>query len=132
MRIAVIENDQGLQQMLALLLGDEGFAVTLWVSGEGAHAMIVRERPDVVLLDLRLEERRTGMAILGEIRGDSRTRDTAVILCSGDIHFLREHAAMLRAWRCGIIEKPFDIAELLAMIQGIATPSHAADRIACV
>ena len=131
-RIAVIENDQGLQQMIALLLGDEGFEVIPWVSGEGAHAMIVRERPDVVLLDLRLEESRTGLAVLSEIRGDPRTRDTAVILCSGDIHFLREHAAMVRAWRCGIIEKPFDIAELLAMIRGIATPPRAADRIACI
>jgi DNA-binding response OmpR family regulator len=129
MRIAVIENDQGLQQMIALLLGEEGFEVVSWLSGEGAYAMIVRERPDVVLLDLRLEESRTGLAILGEIRADPRTRDTAVILCSGDVQFLREHAAMLRAWRCGLIEKPFAIAALLAMIREFATPPRAADRI---
>ncbi len=93
--------------------------------------MIVRERPDVLLLDLRLEESRTGMAVLDEIRNDPRTRDTAVIVCSGDVHFLHEHGAMLRARGCGVIEKPFDIGELLGMIRGFATTPGATDCISC-
>lgn len=129
-RIAVIEDDAGLRQMITFLLGDEGFAVIPCALGAGAHATIARERPDVVLLDLRLEESRTGLAVLEAIRDDPRTRDTAVILCSGDVYFLREHTDELRAQRCGIIEKPFDITELLAMIRGITSPSPATAPIA--
>ncbi len=130
-RIAIVEDDPGLREMMAFLLGDEGFAVIAWLSGAGAHAMILRERPDVLLLDLRLEECRTGMAVLDEIRNDPRTRDTAVIVCSGDTHFLHEHGAMLRARGCGVVEKPFDIGELFAMIRGFATAPGATDRVSC-
>ncbi len=130
-RIAVIENDSGLRRMIAYLLGDEGFAVSEWPSGTGAHAMIRCERPDFVLLDLRLEERRAGVAVLEAIRNDPVTRETAVIICSGDVHFLRAHGAMLRAQGCGIIEKPFDVAELLAMIRAFTSVGRKEDRIAC-
>lgn len=131
-RIAVIEDDTGLRQMINFLLGEEGFEVVPCALGVDAHATIARERPDVVLLDLRLEESRTGLAVLEAIRDDPRTRDTAVIMCSGDVYFLREHAEDLRARRCGIIEKPFDITELLAMIRGITIPATATDHIARV
>lgn len=130
-RIAVIENDLGLRRMLSTLLADEGFSVAEWPTGAGALAVIRRERPDVVLLDLRLEEARTGLVVLEAIRDDPQTRETAVIICSGDIHFLREQGAMLRAQRCGIIEKPFNIAELLALIHLSAGVRPAIDRIAC-
>ena len=131
MHIAIIENDPGLRQILAALLDDEGFTVIEWPSGAGAHAMIRRERPDIVLLDLRLEEARAGLAVLEDIRDDPDTRETAVIVCSGDIRFLHEQGAMLRALRCGIIEKPFDIAELLALIHTATSAPPAIDRAAC-
>lgn len=130
-RIAVVEDEPSLREMMTFLLGDEGFAVIAWPSGAGAYAMILRERPDVLLLDLRLEESRTGMAVLNEIRNDPRTRDTAVIICSGDVHFLHEHGAMLRAWGCGVIEKPFDIGELLRMIRDFAPAPGAIGRVSC-
>jgi len=130
-RIVVIEDDLGLRRMISTLLADEGFAVIEWPTGAGAHALIRRERPDVVLLDFRLEERRAGLAVLDAIRDDPQTRETAVIACSGDIHFLREQGAMLRALQCGIIEKPFDIAELLALIHLSAGTRPARDRVAC-
>lgn len=131
MRIAVVEDDPDLRQMMTFLLSDEGFAVIVWPSGAGAHAMVLRESPDVLLLDLRLEESRTGLAVLDEIRNDPRTRDTAIIVCSGDVHFLREHDGMLRAHGCGVIEKPFDIGELLGMIRAFAAAPSATDRISC-
>ncbi|MDQ2783642.1 MAG: response regulator [Chloroflexota bacterium] len=131
MHIAIIEDDPGLREMMTVLLGDEGFTVIAWSSGVGAHAMTLRERPDLLLLDLRLEESRAGMAVLDEIRNDPHTRDTAVIVCSGDVHFLREHGARLRAQGCGVIEKPFDIGELIAMIRGFAPTPGATDRAFC-
>lgn len=130
-RIAVIEDDPGLRQMLAFLLGDEGFAVIAWPFGAHAHTMILHECPEVVLLDVRLEEKRTGLAVLDEIRADPRTHDTHVIICSGDVHFLREQIGMLRERRCAIIEKPFDIGELLALIRGFSQSSLAADHVTC-
>ncbi|MGI8686939.1 MAG: response regulator [Thermomicrobiales bacterium] len=131
MRIAIVEDEPGLREMMTFLLDDEGYAVIAWPSGAGVHAMILRERPDVLLLDLRLEESRTGMAVLEEIRNDPRTRDTAVIVCSGGVHFLHEHGAMLRAQGCGVIEKPFDIGGLLGMIRSFAPAPGVTDRVPC-
>lgn len=116
--------------MISLLLSDEGYTVIEWPSGAGAYAMTLRERPDLILLDLRLEKSRTGLTVLEEIRSNPQTCATAIIVCSGDVHFLREHGAMLRAWRCGVIEKPFDIAELLALIRAFTGAQFPADCVA--
>jgi len=130
--IAIVEDEPSLREMMTFLLDDEGFAVIAWPSGAGAHAMILRERPDLLLLDLRLEESRTGMSVLNEIRNDPRTRATAVIVCSGDVRFLHEHGAMLRARGCGVIEKPFDIGELLGMICGFTPAPGTTDHVSCL
>jgi len=79
MRIAIVEDEPGLREMMTFMLDDEGFAVIAWPSGAGAHTMILRERPEVLLLDLRLEESRTGMSVLNEIRNDPRTRATSFL-----------------------------------------------------
>jgi len=130
MRIAIVEDERDLREMMTFLLDDEGFAVIAWPSGAGAHAMILRERPDLLLLDLRLEERRTGMSVLNEIRNDPRTRATAVIVCSGDVHFLYEHGAMLRAGvRCD--RKAIRHRALLGMIRCFVPASGATDRVSC-
>ncbi len=118
--------------MIASLLDDEGFAVTMWPSGVGAQAMIARDCPDVVLLDLRLEESRMGTAVLDAIRDDPRTRDTAVIVSSADVHFLRKNEATLRAQGCSIIEKPFMIEALLAMIRAATPTRHTTECRVCL
>jgi DNA-binding NtrC family response regulator len=116
-RIAVIEDDLVLQQLMYALLTDEGYEVVGWRWARGAHAMIRRAHPDAVLLDLRLEDEWSGLRLAEELRHDPATTDMPLVAMSGDHRFLREHREDLERLGCDIEAMPFDLADLLATVE---------------
>lgn len=84
--------------------------------------MLKQTMPDAVILDLRMEERLTGLALLDRITGDPATRHIAVIICSGDRSALNTYAAHLDTRHCTVLVKPFDIGELLATVRAAVPP----------
>ena len=119
-RVACIEDDNDLREMFGLILGDAGMDVRSWASATGAHAFLRRERQDVVLLDLHLGGERAGVHILEEMRHNPEAADSAVIICSGDTPFLHAQEEYVRSLGGAILEKPFDVDELLAMVRRAA------------
>lgn len=65
-----------------------------------------------MLLDLWLGEQRAGIQIL-----DAATRDIPVIVCSGQVDYLRTQAPLFRALGYQTLEKPFQRPRLLAQIE---------------
>jgi DNA-binding response OmpR family regulator len=116
-RIAVIEDDLDLQQLMYALLADEGYEVFGWRWAEGAHALIRRANPDAVVLDLRLEDEWSGLRLAEELRLDPATTGVPLLAMSGDPRFLREHHDDLVRLGCDIEAMPFDIGALLAKIE---------------
>jgi DNA-binding NtrC family response regulator len=116
-RIAVIEDDLVLQQLMYALLTDEGYDVVGWRWAKGAHDLIRRARPDAVLLDLRLEDEWSGLRLAEELHLDPATTDTPLVVVSGDPRYLREHREDLERLGCDIEAMPFDIAALLTKVE---------------
>ena len=50
--IAVINDDKPYIDMMAEVLGDEGYRTVACLASAGAFALIRREQPDLVILDL--------------------------------------------------------------------------------
>lgn len=120
-RITVInDNKDFLELMHALLEEDSGYDVTT-IDGDTIHDLepIRQGRPDLLVIDLR--RRSGGVAgwdILMGIRGDSDLRELPVILCTGDLQGLKEHAeAIARDPKVAILEKPFRVPELEELVQ---------------
>ena len=97
-------------------------------AGEETHEQLKSDRPDLVILDIRMDSRNTGWSLLNALKLDPATRDTPVIVTSGIPRELDEHEPWLRKHRIGILPKPFDLEDLHTCVRTALkpeTPGHA-------
>ena len=114
--IALVEDDPHILALLDDLLKEEGYRTLAIPKGGTAHATITREQPDLVILDLWLERQDMGWKIYDQLRANDVTADIPVIICSADVATVRSRTAAIAARGDAMMEKPFDIAALLATI----------------
>jgi CheY-like chemotaxis protein len=101
--IAVINDDKPYIDMMAEILSDEGYEAVSCLAESEAFEFIQQKQPDLVLLDLKLEQPDSGLNILQMLRLNRPTRGLPVILCSADRQFLTLKEAELRAHNCDIL-----------------------------
>lgn len=117
--IAVVDNDREVLALMREILDDRGWEFLPIASGVEAIAVITRRLPDLVVLDLWLEDPDTGFDILARLRADPRTAQTPVLVWSGFAERLAEHADQLRQQGVAIIAKPFDLETLYGVIDAL-------------
>lgn len=66
-KILVIDDEQGIRHLLDTLLRRKGYDVVLADGGRNGLELFRRERPDVIVLDLKMPEM-DGVAVLQQIR----------------------------------------------------------------
>jgi CheY-like chemotaxis protein len=74
-------------------------------------------RPDLVLLDLELPDI-SGEQVLAELRADPATRAIPVIVVSADVDPDVHHRILAGGARF-VLTKPFDINDLLGLVDGV-------------
>jgi DNA-binding response OmpR family regulator len=117
-RIVVIEDDEATRATLQVLLTDEGYEALL-IEGPGdLLAQLAATKPDLVLLDLMLGSWGDGLALACAIRREPGWKRLPLIVLSAASDRLDQHAFILRDLRCPVLEKPFDLDDLLALIAG--------------
>lgn len=79
-KILVIDDEQGIRNLLDTLLSRKGYDVVLAESGRKGLELFRRERPDVVVLDLKMPEM-DGIAVLQQVR--NLKPDQPVIILTG-------------------------------------------------
>ena len=116
MKLLLIEDDEHVAQVLAEAFASQGHATAIRYTGEEGLAYLTRERPDAVVLDIRLP-RLNGVAVLRQIRATDPA--LPVIIMTG-LATPGEIAEVRRLGVTEIIEKP-DIlrhfSEALARIE---------------
>jgi len=108
-RIAVIDDDIYIGNMLEELLRVNGYDVLRAYSGTEALMLLSKSKPDLVLLDLMLPGL-SGEEVLASIQG------VPVIVLSAKVE-VRDKVKLLLGGAVDYVTKPFDTAELLARIQ---------------
>ena len=123
----MVEDDTAVRAALAELLDESGFQVLTASNGYSGLRLASLEQPRVVLLDLALPEL-SGLEVLRELRARAETRETAIIVVTGNTRWIPE--ARL-AGADLVVEKPFDIEELLAAVHGTIerSPAHRHDEM---
>jgi two-component system, chemotaxis family, chemotaxis protein CheY len=117
-RVLVVDDDPDIRELLFTALEDEGFEVVPAGNGQEALAIIKTFRPDVIVLDLMMPVM-DGWQFAAELRArDEGDEDIPIVLLSA-ARDLKTHAKALAA--ADIIEKPFDLAELLPKIARVAS-----------
>lgn len=78
-KIVLIEDDEILSKVLASELGDAGFEVSQAFDGEAGLALVIAEKPDLVLLDCILPKKH-GFVVLEELKKSPVTQNIPVIM----------------------------------------------------
>jgi len=107
-RIAIIDDDVPIGDMLQELLGREGYEVLRAYSGTEALYLLAGTRPDLVLLDLMLPGL-SGGEVLPHLAG------IPVIVLSAKVD-VQDKVNLLLSGAADYMTKPFDTKELLARI----------------
>jgi DNA-binding response OmpR family regulator len=117
-RIALINDDTTfLELMNDLLESMEGYQVIVCKESDAAYDFVKKERPDLVLLDIRIGGQEAGWTILELLTLDPATNPIPVIVCSAAISELHEHEPLLKKLGVDVLAKPFDLEMLLEKVK---------------
>jgi DNA-binding response OmpR family regulator len=113
-RVLWADDDPMIRSVMAMNLEAEGFEVQTVADGDTAYEEAVRERPDVLVLDIMMPGR-DGYAVLRALRLNPDTAEVPVVLLSAKA----TDAEVWEGWKAGAdyyITKPFDPTELTDFI----------------
>jgi CheY-like chemotaxis protein len=114
-RTVLVVDDHPLNRELAGdVLEAAGYTVLQAEDGDGLLQRVKRERPDVILLDLRLPGL-DGFTLARQLKADPATRRIPVVAVTADLMPERQGRA-LAAGCDGYLRKPLDARELLEAV----------------
>jgi two-component system, OmpR family, alkaline phosphatase synthesis response regulator PhoP len=129
-RILVIDDRAELLALLRMILEDERYQVSVLREGQLAVDTVRAESPDLVILDLRLEDA-SGVDVLQGLRAHTSTADIPVIVYTAAVMEAETVSQLVnseprRYANVAVLQKPFDLDALLDRVQdvlGAAEPS---------
>ena len=118
-RVLVVDAAADLRELMGIALRREGFEVVPVDGGTAAASVLSEEEHHIeaVVLDIQMPEV-DGWEVLARIRSEPATAELPVVVCTvkGRDHDIeRVYASGGNAY----VSKPFDIAELVAALQGV-------------
>ncbi|OGG91018.1 hypothetical protein A3H16_02190 [Candidatus Kaiserbacteria bacterium RIFCSPLOWO2_12_FULL_53_8] len=81
MKILIVEDDPFLSSIAFVRLEQEGYKVSVATDGEKALALLKKEIPDLILLDIVMPGV-SGFDVLKAVKADERYKDISVIMFS--------------------------------------------------
>src|SRR6476659_6687589 len=114
--ILVVDDEPAILDMIAELLGYEGYQVVTTSQGSAAIARAKADPPALILLDLMMPGM-SGWQVIGALKASPQTRSIPIVLLSAR----RDLPAT--AQELGIetfLAKPFDIDELIGVVNQYA------------
>lgn len=112
-RILVVDDEVSIRESLRGILQDEGYLATVAASGEEALEEVVKDPPDLVLLDIWLPGM-DGLAVLAEIKKLHAGLPVIIISGHGSID------TAVRATKMGAfdyVEKPLSLERIVVSVQ---------------
>lgn len=117
-KIVVIEDDYDISMLIRDVLRESDYDVISYVR---PNADILQHlhayRPDLILLDARLNCSVSGWDIIEALKEDESTASIPIILVSGALAEIQQHHDLLHRYHVPVLEKPFDISDLHALVE---------------
>lgn len=125
-RVLVVDDEPMVRDTLGQFLAEEGYVVDTAVDGADALVRVKNARPDAILLDLMMPGM-NGRQFLQELRDDPTYANVPVLIMTA-VHGLEVNLASIGASQ--VVEKPFQIEDLLNKVALAVYRSRDADRSA--
>lgn len=117
-RILVVDRDEELHSLLCELFSSCGWTHVA-ATGTTVCEALSSARPDVMIVDSWLDRRDAGWAVVEAIRASADTASIPILVWA-DLHTLLESRAdWLEAEGIPVMQKPFEIEELVTTITGL-------------
>jgi len=131
MKIGLLEDDNAIQEMLSLVLQDEGYVVTIYPTAEEClNALIRPGQPqtslpiDLLIVDWRLAGSVPGTEVIRILRNSPPFDSLPIILTTAaTIHNTDE----LQDLHVALLEKPFAVDEIVNLVKSLVLPGTVAD-----
>ena len=126
MHIGLLEDDKAIQEMLRLVLQDEGYTVTIFPNAEGcleAFYPVHSEQPlqpfHLLIVDWRLPGSALGTEVIRTLRSDSSLQTLPIILTTAAAF---NNTKELQDLHVTLLEKPFAVDEIASLIKHLVQP----------
>ena len=132
MLIGLLEDDLAIQEMLRLVLECVGHEVTIYGTAEECLAALhITEQtpgplaPDLLIADLRLPKAASGTDVIALIRANPRLQALPIILMTASTFPDKQELARLHVT---LLTKPFDIDNVVRLVDELTTPSSSPEH----
>ncbi len=116
-KILIVEDERDIADLVGFNLERAGYEVLKAHDGITGAELAIRERPDLVVLDLMLPGK-DGYGVFKELRRDSRSRDIPVIMLTARAQ-TEDRIQGLEAGADDYLTKPFSPKELMLRVQAV-------------
>jgi DNA-binding response OmpR family regulator len=115
-RVLVVDDDQGVAEVLRQMLSQAGHEVCVALGGFEALEKVERWRPDMMLLDFRMPDL-DGIDVLEELGGEDGTPSLPVLVFTSESGDRYGEVAGLRAGAIDYLRKGADAEVILARVE---------------
>jgi two-component system phosphate regulon response regulator PhoB len=116
-KILIVEDERDIADLIGFNLQRNGYEVLKAHDGISGTEVALRERPSLIILDIMLPGR-DGYAVFRELRRDSRTANTPVIMLTARAQ-TEDRIQGLEVGADDYLTKPFSPKELMLRVQAI-------------
>jgi CheY-like chemotaxis protein len=118
-RVLIVEDDDGIRELLAELLRGEGYQVLIARNGYEALDILQHETASlVVLLDRHMPY--DGHKVIAWLEETQRVGQHRVVIMPASIPRPQEQEWLADGTIAALLPKPFDLDEMLALVQQLA------------
>ncbi|NQU10830.1 response regulator [bacterium] len=115
--VLIADDEAGLRTLMAEVLAEQGYVVQTAANGEETLRQIRQQKPDLLLLDLRMPGQ-SGLEVCRAVRADPATADLPIIVVTG----LETRTALEESIIAGaddFLAKPLDTLELSVRVRSL-------------
>ena len=118
--ILLIDDVVEILRLMRMMLEEENHQVSVLESGQGALDYVKQNRPDLIVLDLKLGNM-SGITVLRELKGDPETANIPVVVYTASLVAAEETQQLIAREPelyagTRVLQKPFALDELLKIV----------------
>jgi CheY-like chemotaxis protein len=116
--VLLVDDDADFIEINRALLEQNGYAVRMAYNGKQCLEMVTAEKPDLIILDMVMENRNEGFDLSRELRNSEHTKGIPLVMITSVNETIPFRIEPDRTWLPvdALIEKPVDPGLLLSVV----------------
>jgi PAS domain S-box-containing protein len=113
-----VDDNEANRYVVNRMLRNAGYKVVEAATGEAVSPAVVRDRPDLIILDVRLPGI-SGFEICQQLKGNPATASIPILLLSASLTESKDRAQGLESGADGYLVQPVEAIELIATVKAL-------------